>query len=154
MDPIKNCPKSVNFVRVELVRDWGCQFAATEIDTPQDLVWVLKRFLGKADREIFLTVNLSGNHEINSIHVVSMGCLTNAVVLPREVFKAAILSNAYQIVLAHNHCFGKPTASAEDLKITKNLVRCGKILKIQILDHIIIAGDEYLSFSEKHVGGF
>ena len=83
-----------------------------------------------------------------------MGCLTNAVVFPREVFKAAILSNAYQIVIAHNHCFGKPTASAEDLKITKNLVRCGKILKIPILDHIIIAGDEYLSFSEAHVGGF
>ena len=145
--------ESMNVVRVELVKEWGHPYANLEVDTPKDLVAVLREFLAKADREVFLTVNLSGTNEINSINIVSMGCLTRTIVEPRDVFKAAILSNAHKIVIAHNHAFGRPTPSEEDLRITKNLVQCGHILKIEIIDHIIIAGQEYLSFAEKGIGG-
>jgi DNA repair protein RadC len=145
--------ENMSVVRVELVKDWGHPYANLEVETPKDLVAILKEFLGKADREVFLTVNLSGTNEINSINIVSVGCLTRTIVQPREVFKAAILSNAHKIVIAHNHAFGKPTPSDEDIKITKNLVQCGNILDIKILDHIIIAGQQYLSFSEKGIGG-
>ncbi len=145
--------QSMSVVRVELVKDWGHPYANREVDTPKDLVAILREFLAKADREVFLTVNLSGTNEINNINIVSMGCLTRTIVEPREVFKCAILSNAHKIVIAHSHAFGKAIPSEEDIRITKTLVRCGNILDIKIIDHIIIAGREYLSFSEKGIGG-
>jgi len=147
--PIEN----VSVVRVELVKDWDHPYARLEVEDPEHLVSVLRKFLGKADREVFLTINLSGVNEINSINVVSIGCLNRTIVHPREVFKAAILSNAHRIAIAHNHPSGPPTPTEEDINITRNLVECGNILDIKILDHIIIAGREYLSFAEKHIGG-
>jgi DNA repair protein RadC len=147
--PIEN----ISVVRVELVKDWDHPYARLEVEDPEHLVSVLRKFLGKADREVFLTVNMSGVNEINSINVVSIGCLNRTIVHPREVFKAAILSNAHRIAIAHNHPSGTPIPSDEDIKITRNLVQCGEILDIKILDHIIIAGQEYLSFAEKRIGG-
>ena len=144
---------NISVVRVELVKDWEHPYARLEVEDPEHLVSVLRKFLGKADREVFLTVNMSGVNEINSINVVSIGCLNRTIVHPREVFKAAILSNAHRIAIAHNHPSGPPTPTDEDIKITKNLVECGNILDIKILDHIIIAGREYLSFAEKRIGG-
>jgi len=96
--------QSMSVVRVELVKDWGHPYANREIDTPKDLVAVLRKFLAKTDREVFLTVNLSGINEINNINIVSVGCLTHTIVEPRDVFKAAILSNAFRIVVAHSLC--------------------------------------------------
>ncbi len=147
--PIKN----ISIVSVELAKDWGHPYANLEVENPKDLASVLKNFLKKTDREVFLTINLSGINEINSINIVSIGCLTRTIVHPREVFKAAILSNAHRIAIAHNHPSGTPYPTDEDIKITKNLVECGNILDIKILDHIIIAGQEYLSFAEKHIAG-
>jgi DNA repair protein RadC len=147
--PIKN----ISVVRVELVKDWGHPYARLEIENPEHLVSVLRKVLGKADREVFLTINLSGNNEINSINIVSIGCLTRTIVQASEVFKSAILSNAHQIAIAHCHPSGTPMPSEEDIDITRNLVLCGNILGIKILDHIIIAGQEYLSFAEKRIGG-
>lgn len=141
-------------VRVELVRDSECEYAATEVKYPQHLVEVVRHFLRNADREVFLAVNLSGRLTINSIHVVSVGDLTHSIAHPREVFKAAILANAASIALAHNHPSAEATPSDEDIKITRKLIEAGKILDINVIDHIIIAGDSYLSFSEKHIGGF
>ena len=98
--------KTVSIVRVELAKDWGHPYANLEIENPKDLASVLIKFLRKTDREVFLTVNLSGINEINSINIVSIGCLTSTIVHPREVFKAAILSNAFRIVVAHSHPSG------------------------------------------------
>ena len=145
--------QSMSVVRVELVKDWGHPYANREIDTPKDLVAVLKKSLAKTDREVFLTVNLSGINEINNINIVSVGCLTHTIVEPRDVFKAAILSNAFRIVVAHSHPSGKSFPSQEDIDMTRKLIRCGEILDIKIMDHIIIAGKEYLSFAEKGIGG-
>lgn len=146
--------ESISVVRVELVKDKRSHYSAIKVEHPEELVEVLRKFLSKADREVFLAVNLGTRHEINSIHVVSMGSILSAIVHPREVFKAAILSNAYTIALAHNHPSGDAQPSEEDLKITARLAEAGKILDIKILDHIIIAGDKYLSFAEQHIGGF
>ena len=147
--PIEN----VSVVRVELVKDWDHPYSRLEVEDPEHLASVLRKFLEREDREVFLTVNMSGVNEINSVNVVSIGCLNRAIVHPREVFKAAILSNAYRIAIAHNHPSGPATPTEEDIKITKNLVECGNILDIKILDHIIIAGPEYFSFADKHIAG-
>jgi DNA repair protein RadC len=78
---------------------------------------------------------MSGVNEINSINIVSIGCLNRAIVHPREVFKAAILSNAYRIAIAHNHPSGPASPTDEDIKITRNLVDCGNILHQIIVHH-------------------
>jgi DNA repair protein RadC len=146
--------KSIDIVRVKLVREKDSYYGSKHIRSPEELVSVVRRFLEYTDREVFLTVNLSTANTINSIHVVSVGTLDKAVVHPREVFKAAILSNASNIALAHNHPSGDPNPSQDDIQITAVLVRCGEILGIKVLDHIIIGEDSYLSFAEQKLGGF
>jgi DNA repair protein RadC len=72
------------------------------------------------------------------IHTVSVGSLSASIVHPREVFKAAILSNCAALILAHNHPSGDPHPSQEDRVLTARLVEAGKLVGISVLDHIII----------------
>lgn len=146
--------ESIRIVSVKLVKEKDAFYSAKTIRNPEELALVARRFLENTDREVFLAINLSTANTINSIHVVSIGTLDKALVHPREVFKAAILSNASNIVLAHNHPSGDPTPSQDDIQITAALVRCGEILGIKVLDHIIIGEDKYLSFAEQKLGGF
>ncbi len=144
---------SINIVSVKLVRERNAIYGAKTITSPQELAFVVKRFLADADREVFLTVNLSTANTINSIHIVSIGSLDRAIVHPREVFKAAILSNASSIALVHSHPSGSLTPSLEDIDITRKLVQCGEILNIKVVDHIIVSDDQHLSFAERKIGG-
>jgi DNA repair protein RadC len=88
---------NITIVSVKLVRERNAIYGAKAITGPGDLASVVKRFLADTDREVLLTVNLSTANTINSIHIVSIGSLDRAIVHPREVFKAAILSNASSI---------------------------------------------------------
>jgi len=76
---------------------------------------------------------------------VSVGTLDSALVHPREVFKPALLLNAAAIVLVHNHPSGDPTPSAEDRTVTQRLLEAGKILGVELTDHLIVAGGTYTS---------
>ena len=69
---------------------------------------------------------------------ISQGTLDTILVHPREVFKPAIAANASAVVLAHNHPSGDPTPSEADIKVTRDLIRAGQLLKIEVLDHVII----------------
>mgnify|MGYP002356916261 FL=1 len=84
-------------------------------------------------------------------NIISEGSLNSSIVHPREVFKVAIDNRAANIVLVHNHPSGNPDPSNDDLEITKTLVDSGRILGIKIFDHIIIAGNFYVSFVEKRI---
>jgi DNA repair protein RadC len=89
-------------------------------------------------------------NEVIGINTVSVGSLSASIVSPREVFKPAILANAAALICAHNHPSGAPTPSAEDRALTERLSQAGKLLDIQVLDHIII-GDgttAYYSFAD------
>lgn len=145
--------ESISLVSLKLVREKDSYYSSKSIKSPADLAQIVQRFLGQADREVFLTVNLSTANSVNSIHIVSIGTLDRAIVHPREVFKAAILSNAANIALAHNHPSGELNPSQEDIAMTKQLVQSGELLGIKVLDHVIVAGDRYLSFLEQKIGG-
>ena len=80
-------------------------------------------------------------NQIIGIHTVSVGSLFAAIVSPREVFKAAILANAASIIVAHNHPSGDVTPSPEDIQVTKTLRDAGKLLDIEVLDHVIVGED-------------
>ena len=88
-------------------------------------------------------------NKVKSIELISKGSLTCSLVHPREVLKAAILSNAASIVLVHNHPSGDTEPSSDDLAITQRIIKACEILGINFLDHIIIGKDSYISFRQK-----
>ena len=107
------------------------------------------QFLMKETKEQFITLHLDGKNRIICMDLVSIGSLNQSIVHPREVFKTALLSSAAAIILVHQHPTGDPSASSEDISITRRLKEAGEIMGIKILDHIIIGQDEYLSFVER-----
>ncbi len=100
-------------------------------------------------KEMFLVILLATNNKILGDSVISEGILNASVVSPREVFRVALLHMAAGIILVHNHPSGNLEPSQEDIMLTKQVVASGKTMNIPVLDHIIIAGKDYTSFSDK-----
>jgi DNA repair protein RadC len=84
-----------------------------------------------------------------SIEEISVGSINSSIVHPREVFVSAIKKSCASLILAHNHPSGDPTPSQEDINITNRLVEAGKILGIEVVDHIIIGDGKYVSLKDK-----
>lgn len=100
------------------------------------------------DRERFFAILLDGRNRVIALDTVSVGSLTAALVHPRELFKAAVLSNSAAMILVHNHPSGDPSPSAEDDALTRRLVQAGELIGIKVLDHIVLGDQRYRSFSE------
>lgn len=97
-------------------------------------------FLCSAPEENFVAIHLNARHEVIGLHEVSRGTLSASLVHPREVFKAAVLSNAFSILIAHNHPSGAyPAPSSEDIKVTKQLIAAGELLGVKVIDHLIVS---------------
>ena len=88
--------------------------------------------------EHFQAVLLNTRRRLIRVEKISQGTLDTILVHPREVFKSAIVANAAAVVLVHNHTSGDPTPSEADIKVTRDLIRAGQLLKIEVLDHIIL----------------
>jgi len=117
------------------------------MDDPQKVYDILKpMFL--PEKEVFFLLSLNTKNGITAIRTISIGSLSANVVHPREVFKAAILDDAAHIIVAHNHPSGDPTPSREDIEITKKLAETGKIMGIDVLDHVIIGDGRHFSMKE------
>jgi DNA repair protein RadC len=82
---------------------------------------------------------------------ISIGTLNSSLVHPREVFEPALSFHAASIIIAHNHPSGELEPSSEDREITKRLIQAGKIIGIDIIDHIILTKNSYLSFQQKNL---
>ncbi|MCL6446082.1 MAG: JAB domain-containing protein [Alicyclobacillus sp.] len=133
---------SIAVVRVELVRERSFEYEGQRvIYCGEDAANILRKYIGNADREMFVVMYLSTKHSVNAIHTVSIGTLDTSLVHPREVFKAAIMSNAACIIVGHNHPSGDPEPSPEDVMVTRRLAEAGKILGIEVMDHIVIGDD-------------
>ena len=88
--------------------------------------------------ETFQVVLLNTRRRLIRIEKISQGTLDTILVHPREVFKLAITANAAAIVLVHNHPSGDPTPSEADIRVTRDLIRAGQLLKIDVIDHVIL----------------
>lgn len=122
-----------------------------KITSPSDVADYFIPILKDELKEKFIVVCLNSANKINKYEVISIGNLNSSVVHPREVFKVAIDNNSANIIVLHNHPSGNPEPSSEDISITKKIVDAGKILDIQVFDHLIIAGNTYTSFVEKRL---
>ena len=116
---------------------------------PEDLFKLLRPRIGKEDREHFVAVLLSSRNTVIGIETVSVGSLNASIVHPREVFKPAIVHSASAIALAHNHPSGDVTPSEEDLAITRRLRDAGRLLGIDLLDHVIVGDRSFTSLKER-----
>lgn len=109
------------------------------IRSPQDAIELLKKEIGDEDREVFYVICLNTKNKIVGLHRCHIGSLNSSIVHPREVFKSAILNNASSIIVGHNHPSYQTKESKEDIEVTRRLVEAGKIIGIQVLDHIIVS---------------
>ncbi len=133
--------------RQELERETN--YESYDIRDPQGVVRAVRGTIKDKAKEHFKLILLNTRNKIIGLSTVSIGTLNASLVHPREVFKDAIRHSASSVVVAHNHPSGNPEPSEEDIKITRRLVESGKILGIEVLDHIIIGKDAFISLKTK-----
>ncbi|MGA2263934.1 MAG: JAB domain-containing protein [Acidobacteriota bacterium] len=137
--------------RIELVRERTNKVEPRRaVYNSDDVVAILQDELLKADSERLICLMLNAKNVIIGMDFVSVGTLTQSCAHPRELYKAAILSNAATIILVHNHPSGDPSPSLEDAQLTARISKAGEILGIKLLDHVIIG--ELGSYSFANAG--
>ena len=120
-----------------------------DIKSPESVVKAIRASIKDKAKEHFKLILLNPRNKIIGISTISIGTLNASLVHPREVFKDAIVHSAASVVLAHNHPSGDPDPSEDDVTITKRLIEAGKILGIEVIDHIIITKNGFFSFKER-----
>jgi len=144
----------VSFERVALVKEKVGKYELPEKVGSPDQVYKAITMLTNAEeeaQEVFGILVLNIKNKIVAVHEISRGTLNSSMTHPREVFKPAILHNAAAIVCFHNHPSGDPEPSKEDILITHRLVEAGKIMGIEVFDHIIVGDNGYVSLKERGV---
>ena len=100
-------------------------------------------------QERFYIVLLNAKHVYTGHSLVSVGTLDSTIVHPRDVFRLAVMQNAASVLLAHNHPSGDPTPSAEDKAVTRRLIAAGDVLGIDLLDHLIVSDESWISMRDR-----
>ena len=100
------------------------------------------------EAECLVALLLNTRRRVKGHHLVSIGTMDTLLVHAREVFRVAIVSSASAIVLMHNHPSGDPTPSEADIKVTRDLIRAGQLLKIEVLDHVVMGANRHCSLRE------
>lgn len=121
--------------------------AAQRIREPEDVVRLFDGRLRDLQVEEFHLLALDSQSQVLREVLITRGLLNSSLVHPREVFRAAIAEAAAGIIVVHNHPSGDPTPSAEDRAVTRQLVEAGRLLDLPLYDHVVIAGDRYVSFA-------
>ena len=119
------------------------------LTSPEAVVKYLQEKFGREKKEHFFILSLDTRNNLIKEHTISVGTLNANLVHPREVFKEAIDARAVSVIVAHNHPSGDQEPSEDDLIITKRLVQAGKIVGIDVADHIIVSKTGFFSFLEK-----
>ena len=143
-----------NALGLKLVHDVARRFLQERlkgrefISSSQEVYEYLLHSLRDLKKEVFKVIFLNGRNEVIQVETLFEGSLTSSAVYPREVIKSALDHHAAALVFAHNHPSGDPAPSAQDFTITRDLFLAGKIMSIQVLDHLIIGRNRYYSFAD------
>lgn len=121
------------------------------LTSPHAVINYLQKKIGREKKEHFLLIALDTRNNLVKTSDISIGILNSSLIHPREVFKEAIQANAAKVIVAHNHPGGDPDPSKEDLVVTKRLVEAGRIIDIEVIDHIIVTNTGFVSFKEKNI---
>jgi DNA repair protein RadC len=120
-----------------------------KVCSPKDVYTLMYPKMREQKKERFITLYLDTKNQILKEETVSIGSLNASIVHPREVFKSALLESSASVIMIHNHPSGDPSPSREDILVTEKLVEGGKLLGIDVLDHIIIGDGKYVSLKDE-----
>jgi len=126
--------------------------AQLQIRSPQDVASILQLEMGLLEQEHLRVVLLNTKNHVLGIRDVYKGSLNTSLIRVGEVFRDAVKENCAAIVVAHNHPSGDPTPSPEDIRVTRELVAAGKLLDIEVLDHLVIGRNKHVSLRQKKLG--
>lgn len=119
-----------------------------KIEGPEDAARYMMPMLRYEQKEHFLVMLLDVRNRVIATSTISVGGLTSSIAHPREVFREAIRHSAAALILVHNHPSGDPSPSREDIQLTRQMMKAGDVMGIPVLDHIILANDDFLSIKE------
>ncbi len=121
---------------------------SSPIRTAEDVYQLYISSMKNLQKEVFSAMLLNSRKKLIKTVTVSEGGLTGTVVHPREVFNVAVRESAHCVILAHNHPSGDTAPSDEDIRLTRRLVDAGKLMGIEVIDHLIVCDDKYYSFAD------
>jgi len=122
------------------------------IHSPADAAALVQYEMAGLTQEHLWVINLDTRNRLLNIEKVYVGSLNSSMVRVGELFKPAIQRNAASIIVVHNHPSGDPTPSPEDIALTKSIVQAGKLLDIELLDHLVIGQNKFVSMKERGLG--
>jgi DNA repair protein RadC len=108
--------------------------------------------MGVLEQEHLRTIMLNSKNDVLKVHTVYVGTVNTATLRVAELFREAIRLNSVAMIVAHNHPSGDPTPSAEDIAVTQRIVEAGKLLSIDVLDHLVIGQQRWVSLKERGLG--
>lgn len=141
----------LDVVSVRLVKEAPI-LSNTKIISPESAVEALGSIMSEIDREVVAVINLKSNGIPINVSFVSMGTINAALVEPRELLKASILSNASNVIMVHNHPSGDLKPSKQDISITNRMIDVFALMGMPLLDHVIVGGDNKAFYSLKQKG--
>lgn len=122
-----------------------------KINSPESAAYYVMEELRYLKQEILKVLFLDIKNKVIYEKNITVGTLDSSLVHPREVFKEAIIKNSAGIILIHNHPSGDPTPSKEDIEVTRRIAKCGEVIGIKLVDHIIIGDGIFISLKQKEV---
>ncbi len=140
------------WVRVELVREAAAAYRP-QMHSPEDVAAFLRPILAREPREVFVVICLDAKHRVLALHRLAYGTVDSVPVDVRAVFQLALLANAVAILVAHNHPSGDPTPSPQDFAVTERLRGAGRVLDIEVLDHLVLGDEQCVSAIHGKVDG-
>lgn len=135
--------KRINVITLKQVRERTELYETNAITSPEDAAGIIHKVfdLEHETVEVFGALTLNTKNIVIGAHELGRGTVNQAIATPREVFKAALMNNAISVIIFHNHPSGEMTPSREDLQMTQRMVDAGKLIGIEVLDHIITGFD-------------
>jgi DNA repair protein RadC len=123
-----------------------------QIKSPTDAAQLLMLEMGHLDQEHLRTVLLDTKNRVQAVSTIYIGSLNASMIRVGEIFKDALKWNSAALIVAHNHPSGDPTPSPEDVLVTREIVSAGKLLDVEVLDHLVIGHGRYVSMRERGLG--
>lgn len=146
---LKQPKKRINIVSLEIIKESSLLYGPRQCTSVQAAYELVTPFIKNKDREHLLVVGLNTKNEPTIINVAHIGTVNQSIATPRDIFKPVLLSNASRMIVAHNHPSGHVEPSEQDIKLTKRLQEAGRLIGIELMDHLIVGpNDTYYSFKE------